>query len=222
MTRARYPDLRIPFHSRWRHFEAGGVDRRRDSWTPQLGAVDAAERARAQIDLAVVSVLLDAGAGAATGSYREASSGAAFSPLRRTGRGELCTPSCSGLFSSDPARPLQADATGLQSVTADALAAAFQVAPANPLVGLDGRVALLHRLGARWRRNPGCSGLPGAPGALFDHLLAQQPGPRAGGGARHPGPAAGHACRASGRLTTPSAARRWATAGATPPCPGRA
>ena len=28
VTRARYPDLRIPYHSRWRHFEAGGVDRR--------------------------------------------------------------------------------------------------------------------------------------------------------------------------------------------------
>ena len=28
VTRQRYPDLRIPYHSRWRHFEAGGVDRR--------------------------------------------------------------------------------------------------------------------------------------------------------------------------------------------------
>ena len=28
VTRAHYPDLAIPYHSRWRHFEAGGVDRR--------------------------------------------------------------------------------------------------------------------------------------------------------------------------------------------------
>ena len=27
-TRRRYPKLHIPLHSRWRHFEAGGVDRR--------------------------------------------------------------------------------------------------------------------------------------------------------------------------------------------------
>ena len=27
--RARYPDLAVPFHSRWRHFETGGVDRGR-------------------------------------------------------------------------------------------------------------------------------------------------------------------------------------------------
>ena len=27
ITRRRYPDLDVPFHSRWRHFSAGGVDR---------------------------------------------------------------------------------------------------------------------------------------------------------------------------------------------------
>ena len=26
LTRRRFPDLQIPYHSRWRHFEAGGVD----------------------------------------------------------------------------------------------------------------------------------------------------------------------------------------------------
>ena len=51
VTRARYPDLRIPYHSRWRHFEAGGVDR------------NAELDAQAMVDLTVVSVLLDAGAG---------------------------------------------------------------------------------------------------------------------------------------------------------------
>src|SRR3954470_15785397 len=29
ITRRRYPDLQVPFHSRWRHFPAGGVDRAR-------------------------------------------------------------------------------------------------------------------------------------------------------------------------------------------------
>ena len=28
LTRRRFPDLQIPYHSRWRHFEAGGVDRK--------------------------------------------------------------------------------------------------------------------------------------------------------------------------------------------------
>ena len=63
ITRERYPDLRIPLHSRWRHFEVGGVDRwQRLTTEPERG--DPAWRARAGIDLALVSVLLDAGAGA--------------------------------------------------------------------------------------------------------------------------------------------------------------
>ncbi|MBV9551910.1 MAG: DUF1688 family protein, partial [Alphaproteobacteria bacterium] len=61
VTRRRYPDLRVPPHSRWRHFAAGGVDR---AALVAPGA-DAGETARAKIDLAIVSVLLDAGAGAA-------------------------------------------------------------------------------------------------------------------------------------------------------------
>ena len=64
VTRARYPSLEIPYHSRWRHFETGGVDRRR-ALDQRLGDADGSERARAQIDLTVVSVLLDAGAGPA-------------------------------------------------------------------------------------------------------------------------------------------------------------
>ncbi|MGZ8803212.1 MAG: DUF1688 family protein, partial [Mycobacterium sp.] len=63
VTYARYPDLAIPYHSRWRHFEAGGVDRRAEL-DSSLAGFGPQERARAMIDLAVVSVLLDAGAGA--------------------------------------------------------------------------------------------------------------------------------------------------------------
>ena len=62
VMRRRFPDLQIPYHSRWRHFEAGGVDRKAelDAATAHLSPAD---RARAQFDLTVVSVLLDAGAG---------------------------------------------------------------------------------------------------------------------------------------------------------------
>ena len=62
VTHDRYGGGPIPYHSRWRHFEAGGVDRRGEL-DRLLGNVSAAERARTQIDLTVVSVLLDAGAG---------------------------------------------------------------------------------------------------------------------------------------------------------------
>src|SRR5713101_6113856 len=59
ITRRRYPDLAVPLHSRWRHFSAGGSER---AGLIAPGA-DRAEAARARLDLAVVSVLLDAGAG---------------------------------------------------------------------------------------------------------------------------------------------------------------
>ena len=63
LTRSRFPDLDIPPHSRWRHFGVGDVDRTA-ALTARLDGGTAADSARAMIDLAVVSVLLDAGAGA--------------------------------------------------------------------------------------------------------------------------------------------------------------
>jgi Protein of unknown function (DUF1688) len=171
VTLARYPDLNIPFHSRWRHFEAGGVPRR-ERLDAARGAVDAAERARTQIDLALVSVLLDAGAGPSW-RYHEATSGEAFT--RSEGLGVASFDAfMRGLFSSDAKRPLQADAAGLQAVTVDALAAAFHVSPSNPLVGLEGRVALLRRLGDALAAQPEVFGADGRVGALYDHLLAQR------------------------------------------------
>ena len=85
ITRRRYPDLAVPFHSRWRHFSVGGVER---AALVAAGA-DAAEQARARIDLAFVSVLLDAGAGqgwrfreAETGQVLQRSEGLAVASLR--------------------------------------------------------------------------------------------------------------------------------------------
>jgi hypothetical protein len=167
VTRARYPDLVIPYHSRWRHFEAGGVNRaaRLDAL---LGPVDAATRARAQIDLALVSVLLDAGAGP-DWTYREAISGQDFS--RSEGLGVASFHAfCAGLFSSDPARPLQADAAGLRALATAALGEAFQVSDRNPLVGLEGRAALLRRLGEVLESQAATYGTPARPGGLFDAL----------------------------------------------------
>jgi hypothetical protein len=89
LTRRRFPDLRIPYHSRWRHFEAGGVDRKAEL-DARLAGLSAADRARAHFDLTVVSVLLDAGAG---GSWRYAEQAAALPasalPAERVGRDEL-------------------------------------------------------------------------------------------------------------------------------------
>jgi hypothetical protein len=144
VVRQNYPDLQVPYHSRWRHFEAGGVDR----WAAlarQLHGCDAREVARVRIDLCTVSVLLDAGAGAAwryhepaTGLDLQRSEGLAVASLNAFG---------SGLFSSDRLQPLRADAAALSQLSDAAMAAAFQGAPNNPLPGLSGRAALLRNLG---------------------------------------------------------------------------
>jgi Protein of unknown function (DUF1688) len=171
VTRARYPDLKIPYHSRWRHFEAGNLDRT-GKLNRKIAGLGTAEKARAHIDLALVAVLLDAGAGPDWHYLEAAANGG---PPHTFGRSEgLGVASfrafMTGLFSGDPAQPFQADATGLKTITADKLSAAFQVTPANPMVGLEGRAALLRRLGDVVQRHPAVFGESARPGFLFDHL----------------------------------------------------
>jgi len=166
VTRAAYPDLAIPVHGRTNHFRAGAQDRVR-ALDAKLAAVSPDDRARTWVDLIVVSVLLDAGAGDAwryrepgTGLVLERSEGLAVASLHAFE---------AGLFSSDPARPLQVDAAGLLACDPARLAAAFQDADDNPLAGFDGRVGLLRALGAALVASP--SLFPGArPGGLVDHL----------------------------------------------------
>jgi hypothetical protein len=156
VTRSRYPDLQIPFHSRWRHFESGGVDRR---------GLLADVSAEALVDLTVVSVLLDAGAGPSW-SYLEPTTGLRLS--RSEGLGVASFHAfTAGLFSSEPGDPLRVDAAGLAGLTAQQLAEAFQVTTTNPLVGLDGRVALLRRLGTALSSTPRVFGADGRPGGLL-------------------------------------------------------
>jgi hypothetical protein len=162
--RARYPDLAVPYHSRWRHFEAGGIDRWR---APRAGFADPIECARASFDLAIVSVLLDAGAGDAW-RYREAATGIALA--RSEG---LAVASFHMMAAGGFGAPWRADAAALAALDAAALAGFFQVAADNPLVGLDGRVALLRRLGAVMADNPAVFGSPGRVGNLFDHVADQ-------------------------------------------------
>ena len=164
--RQNYPDLKVPPHARWRHFVVKGVDRWQNLAT-RLNT-DWAEHARIRFDLAVTSVLLDAGAGAdwrwhdlATNTTLARSEGLAIASLAAFEQ---------GLFSSDPNHPLQADAAGLIAVSADRLGDAFQVRADNPLAGLAGRAALMRRLGATMARTPATFGTPPRVGNLYDRL----------------------------------------------------
>ena len=177
-TRASYPDLRVPVHSRWRHFEAGGVDR----WAALADAAGLAgeaqrlERARVRIDLVIPSVLLDAGAGAAW-HYDDAAHGQRLSRSEGLGVASFDW-FVRGGWSADAAAPLRTDAAALAAVTPDALADAFQVGADNPLVGLDGRAALLRRLGEVMAATPAVFGAPARLGNMLDFLLMQAEGDR--------------------------------------------
>jgi hypothetical protein len=167
VTRRRYPDLAIPGHSRWRHFEAGGVDRRAEL-ERALAELPLAGRARARIDLTVVSVLLDAGAGPGWG-YVEAESGRRYT--RSEGLGVASFRAfMGGAFTADSGDPLRVDAAALASLDAARLAALLQVRGDNPLVGLDGRAALLRRLASALIDRRDVFGRLARPGAMFDTL----------------------------------------------------
>jgi hypothetical protein len=171
VTRDAYPELDVPFHSRWRHFDVGGHDRVAQL-DEQLGACSPAERARCHFDLVMTSVLLDAGAGEHW-HYHEARSGQTYA--RSEGLAVASFNAFStGLFSSRRDYPWQADARGLQSVTEAALADAFQVTADNPLIGLAGRAALLRALGTVVEGAPQYFGIGDARlGHLLDYLCAQ-------------------------------------------------
>ncbi len=167
VTRAAYPDGRIPYHSRWRHFEVGGVDRKAEM-DALMSAMNTFDQARARIDLSVVSVLLDAGAGP-TWQFSEAQTGQAFS--RSEGLGVASFRAfMSGAFSAVPGEPLRVDASALRRLDATALSALFQAGPHNPLVGLEGRAALLQRLGEALQTQAARHGTVARPAALFDAL----------------------------------------------------
>jgi hypothetical protein len=167
VTRAAYPDRHVPPHSRFRHFTAGGVDR----WASLARSLDGAtpmERARTAADLATVSVLLDAGAGHAW-SYREPATGQAFARSEGLAVASIDM-FAAGAFSSRPDKPLQVDAAALIGLDRDRLARGFQLRADNPLVGLDGRLVLLRRLGQTLAAQPRLFGPDGRPGFLIDRF----------------------------------------------------
>jgi hypothetical protein len=143
-VRANYPDLKVPFHARWRHFTAEG----RDLWAEVEKPSDPMDLGRAAFNLIIPSVLLDAGAGPGwryrdvTGAELSRSEGLGVASLRMWQSGAL---------------------DDLSAVTASSVAEAFQVSDDNPLVGVEGRAALLRRVGQA----------VGQPSRLFDIMAAR-------------------------------------------------
>ena len=141
ITIKQYPSLEIPYHARWRHFIINGQDLSEQIF--QHLSHDPVEKARSKVELAIISVFLDAGAGTKwcyqdnnTGLLLGRSEGLAVASLN------LFT---SGLLGSDSGNGIQTD--NISNFSAKKLADAFQVSDTNPMDGLEGRAGLLKNLG---------------------------------------------------------------------------
>jgi len=170
-TIRNYPDLNVPYHSRWRHFDVGDLERTRVV-NEILAPLTPKERCRSKIELAIVSVLLDAGAGDVwgftdknSGTRHKRSEGLAIASLYAYG---------DGAFGPEP---FVATSEALRAITPSQLAAAFQVTKDNMLLGIEGRCALLNNLGRVIDERPqDFRGSPGRLGGVLETLLANANG----------------------------------------------
>lgn len=130
----------IPPHSRWRHYSEEAIE-------GLLEGVkrDGNEQCKVLLDLFVVSVLMDAGAGPQwsfkdpkDGKVYNRSEGLAMSVLRMFE---------SGAFSFAEEEPkLAVTAKGMSRLLPQDLQQAFQISHSNKIIGLEGRLTLLHKL----------------------------------------------------------------------------
>jgi GTP cyclohydrolase II len=144
-----HPTKNIPMHSRFRHFEEEEMSFLDKTW--ETSKLSQSEKVKRLIDLATVSVLIDAGAGPAwnytkpNGEQRGRSEGLASASFQMF---------LSGLFSSDTAVQTRVNSIALKDLKVRDLQLGFQVSKNNPMVGLEGRTSLLNRLGRSLEAHP--------------------------------------------------------------------
>jgi hypothetical protein len=173
ITRRRYPSLEVPWPSRLDRLRVGGHDRL-GTLRARMTHETSDEVARVLTELALVSILLGAGAGSRW-RYHERGTGVVI------GRTEgLALASfhayASGLFSAESARPLRVDADALDTLDPGRLARAFDVRGDNPMEGLSGRTELMAQLGSAMRAASHLFGDTPRLGHLFDAMKARASG----------------------------------------------
>jgi len=163
--RERYPSLKVPPHSRLRHFDGWRLQDMLKNWN-----CDKVEKARRLVDLVFVSVLLDAGAGP---TWQYVTPGGKVTKSSE-GLGEASMDAFQdGLFSMDSALRTRVNSAALKNVTEEILARHLQVSRNNPLIGVPGRAKLLRGLGDALEKHPEFFGAEiSRPGNLVDYLVA--------------------------------------------------
>ncbi|KAJ9158279.1 DUF1688-domain-containing protein [Coniochaeta hoffmannii] len=164
------PFTSIPPHGRHQHFAVGGRDRVAQLLSTFPEDVDNTERCRRLIDLFLVSVLLDAGAGTQW-SFKSGENGKVY---RRSEGIAVASLEMfkTGLFSGNKSNKYQVDKAALQQLTVDQLARGLQSRPGNEMAGLEGRTSLLVRLASALDERKDIFGENGRPGNMLDYLLS--------------------------------------------------
>lgn len=184
----------IPGHGRYQHFCVGGRDRIAQLLSTWPEEVDNTERCRRLVDLFLVSVLIDAGAGtqwtyksAENGRIYKRSEGIAVASLEMFKSVSACyteplvlnrtdvANKLQGLFSGNPKNRAQVDKVGLQNLTHEKLAAGLQSRPGNEMAGMEGRTDLLLRLADALSEKSDYFGEDGRPGNMVGMLLPTAP-----------------------------------------------
>lgn len=162
------PFTSIPGHGRHQHFCVGGRDRIAhllSTWDN----IDNTEKCRRLIDLFLVSVLLDAGAGTEW-SYKSTENGRIY---RRSEGIAVASLEMfkTGIFSGSKENKYQVDKEGLRQLTVEVMAKGLQSKEGNEMAGLEGRTQLLIRLADALDANKEFFG-DGRPGHMLDYLLS--------------------------------------------------
>lgn len=166
IIRSRYPDLNVPYHSRWRHFEVGNKSQLHAYYSAIEGK-DALEKARIGLDLIIPSVLVDAG----TGPSWTYSSSNSISLGRSEGLALASLDAFLGGSFSEK-NELTSDCAGLSMMTSEKFKHLFNVTDVNPMVGVDGRVGLLKSL-AKTLENKKDFFPNQRPGDLVDYIFSR-------------------------------------------------
>ncbi|OMJ20530.1 Uracil catabolism protein 4 [Smittium culicis] len=174
----------VPAHGRWRSFEiqnGSDTEQKRDLVNEHIQkwmsyGVDSKEICRRVIDLFVVSVILDAGAGSKW-AYFDSETNSTYKRTEGLGMASLRMFEA-GIFSSDQKSPFQVDSKKLLSFSDKDLIKGFQVSESNPLIGTENRARLIRNLGrvisneeVFFPRSGGKSS--SRPGNMFDYLVSK-------------------------------------------------
>ncbi|XP_049848236.1 uncharacterized protein LOC126313327 [Schistocerca gregaria] len=167
VIRTNYPSGNIPHHSRWRHFEqVTSIEDLKKNWK-----CSDKEKVRRLVDLAVISVLLDAGTGTKW-KYLDKDN-------RTLTRSEGLAKATldmfeAGMFSSDPASPHRVNTLGILKLTFSDFKHALQHSITNPLASIDARYKVLQKFAESLALNPHVFGYEVIrPGNLVDWALRE-------------------------------------------------